>query len=216
VGALTIAIPRSRACDFYFTYTSATGRVWRRGGALRSFVTTAMAYQVPSCLATQRPPSSSRSRGESPAGHTSPNRFVVRTLGAANRDSLVDARLSCSREIPHLRRSTGHNVVLIAAVPTDAYYAWTWVEGDLGVDRPSDRTSAKVCVYVGHFSYIPDVGPLVRPHETVLRVRVPLFADIQEPNGLGLGSMLGSVPARALPLVDLHSYSGRPIKWAPW
>ncbi len=50
VTGITIGLPGPHACDYYFTYSSVGGTVWRRGGALRSFMTTAMTPQTPSCL----------------------------------------------------------------------------------------------------------------------------------------------------------------------
>ncbi len=48
---ITIGLPGAHACDYYFTYSSVRGVTWRRGPALRSFVTTAIGWQMPSCLA---------------------------------------------------------------------------------------------------------------------------------------------------------------------
>jgi hypothetical protein len=51
--SITIGLPGPRACDFYFTYSSISGTVWRRSGPLRSFTTTAIAPTTPSCLADE-------------------------------------------------------------------------------------------------------------------------------------------------------------------
>ena len=111
---------------------------------------------------------------------------------------------------------THNDVQLVAAIPTDAYFAWTWVESDPRVDRPSDHTSAKVCFFRGHFSYVPDPGPNPTAGETIAPVRGPFYADIQEPNGLGMSSMLPSVPKGAIRELKLHPYVGRVTHWAPW
>jgi hypothetical protein len=50
VVSITIGLPGPHACDYYFTYSSAAGTVWRRGGALSNFMTTVMGPQTPSCL----------------------------------------------------------------------------------------------------------------------------------------------------------------------
>jgi hypothetical protein len=51
--AITIGLPGD-ACDWYFTYSSTAGAVWRRGGPLKDFSTTSLGPTAPSCLETAR------------------------------------------------------------------------------------------------------------------------------------------------------------------
>jgi hypothetical protein len=144
---------------------------------------------------------------------------AVTIRGGANHTSLADAKTSCSEETGILRRQTGHAVQLIAAIPTDGYYAWTWAESDPRVDDPGDRTSAKVCVYVGRFtytSYAPPDPASRHSHQDFTSVTVFFDAQIQEADGQDLGSMLHSVPTAPLRELDLSSYMGRVTHWAPW
>lgn len=48
---ITIGLP-GRACDWYFTYSSKAGSVWRRVGPLKDFSTTSLGPTAPSCLET--------------------------------------------------------------------------------------------------------------------------------------------------------------------
>jgi hypothetical protein len=50
---ITIGLPGAHACDYFFTYSSVGGVAWRRGPALRCFVTTGMRGPPPSCLANE-------------------------------------------------------------------------------------------------------------------------------------------------------------------
>jgi hypothetical protein len=52
--SITIGLPGPSSCDYYFTYSSIAGTIWRRGGPLPNFTTTAIDPHAPSCLASQR------------------------------------------------------------------------------------------------------------------------------------------------------------------
>jgi hypothetical protein len=52
--SITIGLPGPSSCDFYFTYSSISGTVWRRGSVLKNFTPTAPTPQTPSCLETGR------------------------------------------------------------------------------------------------------------------------------------------------------------------
>lgn len=60
--AITVGFPAQRsACDYYYTYVSNTGVVWRRGG-LTSFITTGLMQPPPSCVTPRRDDPSSGHR----------------------------------------------------------------------------------------------------------------------------------------------------------
>ncbi len=143
---------------------------------------------------------------------------TVRTAGSASTVSFARARSSCDAEVPRLQRSTAHRVRLVAAYPTDAYYAWTWVQSDSRVDTPSDRVSAKVCLYAGRFTEFASSPPSAVVSGSVTLPRtVPLYAQVQEPNGQDLGVMLAEWPHGTLHLEDLRADGGLAVvHWAPW
>lgn len=51
---ITIGLPGSGTCDYYFTYSSTAGTIWRRGGPLKNFKATSLVPLTPSCLETRR------------------------------------------------------------------------------------------------------------------------------------------------------------------